>query len=58
MLIHFHSGSEKGVITKRVFSPQRSLESLGCVIAQAFFSRGASAISLKSRFLSAEFSVI
>ena len=36
----------------------RTLGILGRVRAQAFFSRGASAISLKSRFLSAEFSVI
>ena len=31
---------------------------VGCVIAQAFFSRGPSAISQKSRFFSAELSVI
>ena len=31
---------------------------IGCVIAQAFFSHRASAISLKSRVFSAEFSVI
>ena len=31
---------------------------LGCVIAQAFFSRGASAISLKSRVFSLELNVI
>ena len=30
----------------------------GCVRAQVFSSRGTSAISLKSRFFSAEFSVI
>ena len=34
------------------------LQVLGCVIAQAFFSRGASAISLKSRVFSAEIGVI
>ena len=33
-----------------------SLQKFGCVIAQAFFSRGASEISLKSRVSSAEFS--
>ena len=30
---------------------QKKLRNLGCVIAQTFFSRGASAISLKSGFL-------
>ena len=30
-------------------APGRGVENIGCVIAQAFFSRGVSAISLKSR---------
>ena len=33
-------------------------DNFGCVIAQAFLSHGASAISLKSRVCSAEFKVI
>ena len=39
-------------------STEGTLDIFGCVIAQAFFSRGASEISLKSRVFSAELSGI
>ena len=42
----------------QVLTCRRVPKNVGCVIAQAFFSRGASEISLKSRFFSAELSVI